>query len=177
AAVVLAAGGGYTLRPPKNYEAAASLIIDATPPRFLDSHQGPGGGESGSGSYWDNKEYYETQYKVIQSRAVSERVVEKLGLAHDVAFLGREKMETADAPALLQAKIKVQPAKDSRLLFINVQDQDAERAALLANEVANAYIAENLALKLKVTGSASQWLEERLESLAVEAKQSEVAGV
>jgi capsular exopolysaccharide synthesis family protein len=184
AACVIGAVSLYTLRQPKVYEVAASVIIDANPPRFLDS-QVQEVVETGAGTYWYNKEYYETQYKVIVSRAVSERVVEKLGLAHDASFLGldeirdpekrRKAIEAADAPAMLQAKIRVQPVKDSRLVFITLQDVDPERGALLANEVANAYIAENLALKLRMTGSATQWLEDRLESLATQARTSEVA--
>jgi succinoglycan biosynthesis transport protein ExoP len=183
--LVLAAVSIYTLRQPKIYEASTSLIIDASPPRFLDNTQMPEVVESGTGNYWFNKEYYETQYKVIASRAVSERVVEKLGLEHDLAFLGLDKVRdaeqqkkavaNADATARLQSKIKVAPVKDSRLLYITIQDVDPKRAALLANEVANAYIAETLALKLRVTGTASQWLEDRLESLSVQAKQSELA--
>jgi capsular exopolysaccharide synthesis family protein len=174
----------YTLRQPKIYEASTSLIIDSTPPRFLDS-QVQEVVDTGTGSYWYNKEYYETQYKVMTSRAVSQRVVDKLGLATDLSFLGLDKIRdpnerkkalaNVDAPAQLQSRMKVQPVKDSRLAYIVVQDENPTRSALLANELAAAYIAENLALKLRITSSASEWLEDRLESLTTESKQSEFA--
>ena len=103
----------YTLRQPRIYEVAASVIIDANPPRFLDS-QVQEVVETGTGSYWYNKEYYETQYKVIVSRAVSQHVVDKLGLAHDASFLGVDRvkdpekrrlaMEAADAAALVDCQ-------------------------------------------------------------------------
>src|SRR5262249_32568707 len=91
-AVVVGAVSIYTLRQPRIYETSASLIIDVAPPRFLDNQQVQEVVETGAGNYWYNKEYYETQYKVIVSRAVSERVVEKLSLDQDAAFLGLDKV-------------------------------------------------------------------------------------
>jgi monomeric isocitrate dehydrogenase len=49
------------------------------------------------------------------------------------------------------------------------------RAALLANEVAQAYIDESLSQKLKVTENASKWLDERRDSLSESARASELA--
>ena len=162
----------YTIRQPKIYEAAASVIIDSSPPKFLDNQQVGEVAEQGSGSYWFSKEYYETQYKIIVSRSVSARVADKLGLKSDISFLGlgrikdpmllRRMLQNADPAAALQGKIKINPVRESRVAFISVEDTDPKRAALLANEVANAYIAESLALKLRVTESASKWLEDRL---------------
>src|SRR5262249_62312154 len=80
-----------------------------------------------------------------------------------------------DATAVLQSKIKVQPVKESRLVYVVLEDEDPNRAALLANEVTKAYIAENLALKLRTTETASQWLEERLADYEATTKQTELA--
>ncbi|MBI3181723.1 MAG: polysaccharide biosynthesis tyrosine autokinase [Myxococcales bacterium] len=173
----------YTLRQPKIYRSTASIIIDAAPPKVLDK-QVEEVIEQGTGSYWYSKEYYQTQYKVIQSRAVAQRVVDKLGMQSDPAFLGAEKvedegkraelMQKADAVARLQGKIKVEPAKDTRLAYVHVEDTDPNRAALLANEVTEAYIAENLSLKVRMTASATQWLEERLSTLEGQSNKSEL---
>src|SRR6266480_143243 len=48
----------------------------------------------GSVAAWTMRQpkVYETQDKVITSRAVSQRVVEKLGLQNDAAFLGLDKI-------------------------------------------------------------------------------------
>jgi len=181
---VVVAVGAYTARQPKIYSAAANVIIDVTAPRVLDATV-PEVMDNSSSSYWYNREYYETQNKVIISRSVSVRVVEKLGLQSDPAFLGVQKisdpqkradvMKAMDAVGLLQSRIRVVPVKDSRLVQIVVEDLDPERAALLANEVADAYMAENLALKLRVTESASRWLEDRLVDLEQKTKTSELA--
>lgn len=181
-AAIVALVGVYTLRQPRLYEARTSVIIDANPPRVLDKAVEEVV-DQGTGSYWYNKEYYQTQYKVVVSRAVAQRVVDKLGLQNDESFLGLDKLSPEkraealsrrDAAEVLQRKIKVEPAKDSRLLYIVIIDLDPKRAALLANEVAEAFIQETLSLKLRLTESASQWLEDRLNNLAQTSKQSEL---
>ncbi len=185
AAVITAAVTLYTARQPKVYSATTSLIIDVTAPRFLDNQVQEVVDNGGSSNYWFNKEYYETQHNVITSRAVSSRVVDKLGLQSDAGFLGLERMPAGpardelmrnfDAPSLLQGRIRVTPVKESRVVNITVEDGDPQRAALLANEVAEAYMLENLALKLRVTETASKWLEDRLTDLEGRAKKSELA--
>ncbi|MBI5478150.1 MAG: GumC family protein, partial [Deltaproteobacteria bacterium] len=174
----------YTTRQPRVYAAQISIIIDPREPRFLDN-QIQDVNSDGAANYWANKEYIETQFRIITSRAVSQRVVEKLGLSGDAAFLGLRKlqdekaraevMKRMDAVAMLQGKIKVEPVKDSRVALIKIEDSDPHRAALLANEVAQAYIDETLAQKLKVTENASKWLDERRDSLSETAKSSELA--
>ncbi len=174
----------YTTRQPRVYSAQISLIIDAKEPRFLDNQIQDVNNDTGS-YYWANKEYLETQYKIITSRAVSQRVVEKLGLAGDAEFLGVTKiqdekrraeiMAKLDAVARLQAKIKVEPVKDSRVSLIKIEDSEPNRAALLSNEVAQAYSDEVMAQKLKLTENASKWLDERRDSLSDSARSSELA--
>lgn len=174
----------YATRQPKVFASQISLIIDPKEPRFLDAQIQDVNTEAGS-FYWANKEYLETQYKIIQSRAVSQRVVEKLGLATDVDFLGltkvtdekrrQEIMAKIDVVAIIQAKIRVEPVKESRVSLIKIEDSDPTRAALLANEVAQAYIDEVLSQKLKLTENASKWLDERRDSLSDSARASELA--
>lgn len=183
-AVVVGGTSLYTTRQPKVYAAQISLIIDPKEPRFLDNQIQDINSDSSS-YYWANKEYLETQFKIIQSRAVSQRVVEKLGLNNDPEFLGvtriadekrrAEVMARMDAVALLQGKIRVEPVKESRVSLIKIEDSEPNRAALLANEVAQAYIDEVLAQKLKLTENASKWLDERRDSLSDSARTTELA--
>lgn len=185
--VFLVVVAGVTLqatRQPKVYAAKISIIIDPKEPRFLDAQIQDVNADTYSG-YWANKEYIETQFKVITSRAVAQRVVEKLGLNQDPGFLHvtkvadekqrAELMKKIDAVGLLQGKIKVEPQKDSRIAYIKIEDGDAKRAALLANEVAQAYIDETLSLRLRVTENAQKWLDERRDSLSDQSKESELA--
>ena len=133
----------YTYRQQKVYEATCQ-IIDPAPPQVL-----PGSKdvvEMGTGSFWGNKEFYETQYHITSSRPTwasapprsSAReydpdYVGVLGLNHDLASL----------VALPMAQIAVKPLKDSHLAMITVTDGSLQRAALIANTVADTYIEYN----------------------------------
>lgn len=182
--LVTSAAALYTTRQPRVFAAQISLIIDAKEPRFLDQQIQDVNSET-TGNYWANKEFLETQYKIIQSRAVSQRVVEKLGLQANADFLGVSRipdegrradlMARMDAVALVQTKIRVEAVKDSRVSLIKIEDGEPTRAALLANEVAQAYMDEVMSQKLKLTENASKWLDERRDSLAEQSKASELA--
>ncbi len=181
---IFAAVALYTLRQPKVYEASASMIIDVAAPHVLDS-QVQDVSDSAASGYWWSREYTETQFKVITSRAVAARATEKLGLDRDPSFLGlegiadskkrEELMRQMDAAAIVQSRISVVPVKDSRIARIAVEDSSPARAALIANEIAEAYIAETLALRLKTSESANRWLEDRLAELEQKSKHSEMA--
>ncbi|RKH70665.1 polysaccharide biosynthesis tyrosine autokinase [Corallococcus sp. AB049A] len=181
---VTALTAAWSLRQPRIYSASTSLIIDVTAPRILDGEVKEVMGEERS-NYWFNKEYYATQSEIITSRAVATRVVDRLGLAKDADFLGlpanqdpaerAKALEDADAVGLLRSRIQVVPGKDSRVMNIGVEDTDPARAALLSNEVAAAYMAENLALKLRTTEEARTWLEGRLGELGRQSRSDEMA--
>lgn len=181
---VLSAVTLYTTRQPKVYAAQISIIIDPKEPRFLDSQIQDINADMYS-NYWANKEYIETQFKVIQSRAVAQRVVEKLGLGSDPSFLrvGKggddgaraEQMSKLDAVSIVQGKVRVEAVKDSRVATIRIEDGDPARAALLANEVAQAYIDETLAQRMRMTENAQKWLDERRDSLSEQYRGSEIA--
>lgn len=182
-AVVVGATTLWARSQPKVYAAQTSLIIESKEPRFLDSQIQDVNNDSSS-AYWANREYIETQTKIITSRAVAQRVVEKLGLNTDPEFLRltkvpeaqrEEAMKRMDPVAMVQGRIKVEPLKDSRVSYIKIEDSDPTRAALLANEVAQAYIDESLSQKLKVTENATKWLDERRDSLSDSARSSELS--
>src|SRR3954466_262408 len=76
----------YTYRQPKVYEATCQIIIDPQAPQVLPGQKDVV--EMGTGSFWGNKEFYETQYRVIQSTIVGHRAAEKLGLQYDPDYAG-----------------------------------------------------------------------------------------
>jgi len=174
----------YTLRQPKIYEGAVTIIIDLQPPKVLDAQQVGNIVESGAGDspYWTSQEYYHTQYKIITSRAVLRRVADQLQLGSNLKFLGlegvrdpveRERLTAhSDPVAMLQGMVFVEPVKESSIVRIRVESSDPEMAAMLANAVADSYIAENLAVKTNTTQSASGWLEKQLADLEVRLERS-----
>ena len=159
-----------TLRMTKIYQATATIRIETQAPQVL------GRGvedvvEMGTGSFWSNMEYYETQYKIISSRDVASRVVLELGLNKDPEFLGipvekRTNFRPASvdlAAEILQRMLRVQPVKDSRLVNISVVHSDPKRARLYANAVAKAYVDKNLESMLQNTVDAVDWLSKQLD--------------
>ncbi len=174
----------WTLHQTKIYEAVATVDIEQSSPQVLGSNV-QDVVDLAPASYWYAKDYYETQYKVIASRAVAQRAVDKLSLAEDPVFLGiagiadpaaRERARQAvDPVALLQLKIKVDPVKDSHLVYIRADDPSPERAALYANAVAQAYLEQNADQRLDATKSAADWLQSQVGSLKTQLEGSELA--
>jgi capsular exopolysaccharide synthesis family protein len=167
--------GIVTLRQTKIYDATCTIIIDLSAPKVLEKETVQEVVESGSGGYWISKEFYETQYKVLASRTVAQRVVDKLQLGANPHFLGlgdkkdlgelERLKQRADPVSILQRNLKIEPVKDSRIVRIRYEDADPQLAAQVANTLAEAYIAENLSVKTVTTQNASEWLEGQLGDL------------
>jgi capsular exopolysaccharide synthesis family protein len=163
----------YTYRQPKIYEATCQVIIEPQAPQVL-----PGAKdvvELGTGTFWANREFYETQYRIIQSTSVGQRTAEKLGLQYDpdYAAAGASRDPSALGRALA-GQVSVKPLKDSRLALITVTDRKPQRAALVANSVADTYIDYNLDYKLEGARSAMAWLAEQEADLKKQLEASEL---
>ena len=65
------------------FQASSTVQFDPNPPRPLGKNV-EAVVEMGNGSYWNNREYYETQYKVIQSMRVALAVVRDLRVGRSV---------------------------------------------------------------------------------------------
>ena len=178
--LVLTLGTLYTLRQPKIFASSASIEIDIQQPEILSNVQEIYRlGASG----WRSEEYLRTQFSIITSRRVFEGVVEKLGLDHDLKFLGLEEIDNpeiveevlakSDPIAILQSKVEVDAKPDSFLAHIKVSERDPALAALIANTIAETYIEQNLSKKLESTHSALQWLGKQATELNQELETAE----
>jgi polysaccharide biosynthesis transport protein len=172
-AIALAVTFVYTYRQPKIYEATCQLVIETMSPQVLQGVKDVV--ELGTGNYWAAKEFYETQYHIIQSTAVAQRVAEKLGLNSDPDFGGGPQNHdpTIVARALL-GRIHVQPVKDSRISSIVVEDPKPQRAALIANTFGDTYIEYNLDYKLEGAKTANAWLSEQAVEYKKKLRDSEL---
>lgn len=184
ASVVLTAG--VSLRQQKIYSASATLVIDMSSPRVLSTNQVQDVVDSAPAAYWFSKEYYETQYNVLRSRAVAENVIELIrnsrnddlvtiesGATAEVRDRGLKALDalrqqiaaSSDPASLVQGRVTVEPVKESRIARLTVEDPDPLVATALANAFARGYMQYNLQSKSSMTSGAQESLEHRLPDL------------
>ena len=162
--VVVFAAGAIGLVVPPRYTASTSLIVDfkgidpitgvvLPVPQLLPS-------------------FMATELDIIQSRAVSLKVVKALKLA-DIAknkkeFIddvqGRGSIEDWLAGKLLK-RLDVKPSRESRIIELRFSDADPEFATAAANSYARAYIETNLAMKVAPARDSAAWFDGQLKQL------------
>lgn len=133
---------------PPRYRAQATILLHMAGPQVLDKVQGVSDDEEERRTGY--RDYYQTQRRIMQSRAVAERALDELGLAHDPVFLGIDATPQGPARDELAAKIdpverlrdlvSVGEVRNSRVVEIEIQYPDADVAAEIANAVADAYL-------------------------------------
>ncbi len=139
-------------------------------------------------SYWDAQSFYPTQYKLLESRGLAERVVRNLGLADDPVFnpprserISEATGGTAEDDALrlgglagrVQGGISVQPVRNTRLVEISYSASTPALAARVANGVADAYIDWGIETRSDTFGRASSFLASQIEGLKQEIQEKE----
>ncbi|HVH43360.1 MAG TPA: polysaccharide biosynthesis tyrosine autokinase [Labilithrix sp.] len=175
AAVLLLSGIAlaYSKSLPKIYEASTLMEFDPDVIKPLGNKADPMVGWS---ALWDTKEYYETQYAIIQSDTVLSDVVMNLGLQNDPEFLGYR--PTTPAPMettvdALRGRLTVEPRKNTRLFYIKIQDTKPRQASVLSNAIAKAFIAHNLKKMVNATEDTRDWLSDQLDRSKHELEQTE----
>lgn len=176
---VVAIGVVWTMRTPKIYEATSTLEYDPNPSQPL-------GGEVKDvadpiGNYWATREFFQTQNLVIGSRGIAKRVVQTLGLHEDPTYLAQDEDATGptgdvEAAAIaLQSRLTVEPVPETRVVRIHARDVKPERARLIADAVAQAYVDKTIDDRLSSTDRARDWLENQASVLRKELDDAELA--
>ncbi|MCL1143244.1 GumC family protein [Shewanella gaetbuli] len=144
------------------------------------------------------QEYYLTQFEIIKSRSIAERVFNELDLINHPAFnqppsllsqikssLNFIPTEMVDSPNDNSAIIKqnlidgfakginVSPVRKTQLVNISYESSDPELAALVSNAIGDTYILSQLEAKLGINQKANVWLGGRLEELRLKLDESE----
>lgn len=173
----------FTLGQKKIFRSSGTIQIDPTPPRPL-GNEIQSVVEMGTGAYLNNREYYETQYRILRSGRVASSVVRQLGLHRDAAFLQNSppgetppptELSVESAADILLSRLDVEPEKQSRLVTVAIQDANPERAQRLVIAVIDTYREQNLDNVLASTTSAVDWLEGQLKKLKKELEDDEFA--
>ena len=148
----------------------------------------------------DVDSYRETQFRVLQSRTLADRVVQDLQLYRHPEFYRQQRLfglferdpETIPAasdtgpPDLsseayrssvkhLMDVVEVTPVRRSNLVEVYFYSHDPQLAARVANQLAADYIEQNLQVKWDETIKASEWLSNQLVGLKGKLEKSEDA--
>ena len=168
----LVIGATLTLLMTPIYTAQATLQIDREAARIIDSEE-----VTPSENMMQGEEFFQTQYGLLRSRSLAERVIESLGLASSdeaLQAMGVEVPETGGTAAAqasrrraaalkaLQDNLSVSPVRGSRLVSVGYDNPSPVVAARIANGFAENFIQANLDRKFESSSYARQFLEERI---------------
>ena len=171
----------WTINQPRIYEASCTVEYDPNPARPLGNQVEDVSGPNAS--FWMNREFYQTQNRIIGSRIVAEMVVNRIGLNRNPDFMKvRERSRASwhgasveQAAQTLQERTVIEQLKDTRLVQIRVRDENRQRAAQLANAIADAYMEKTMQDRLGSTVNALEWLSTQLDKVRRDLDGSEMA--
>jgi exopolysaccharide transport family protein len=187
ATIALAAAAIVVL--PPNYAATTIVLIDPRQPRVTTSEQVL----SGIGS---DAAAVESQVELIQSSAVAQKVITRLHLDHDREFTSSSVMDavTGALRTLIGRGPDNSPeAVSNRLVYrflnglavrrrgltyvleITYSAKEAQKAANIANAIAQTYVDDQRAAKTDITKRASGWLGDRINEMRDRVRDSERA--
>jgi len=174
-AVSLFIGAAISLLSRPTYKATTVLDVerDKATPFDISSTPQP---------YLYDQEFLPTQTKLMRSREVAERVVQRLNLLSNpemnpqrkLLSLGSSEGAKNSKEAVirvanrLQSAVEVVPVRGTNLVEVSFVASSPTAAADVANAMADAYIDWNLESKFQVIGQASQFLAAQIEQLKSE---------
>jgi len=147
------------------YSSSSTVMIKLEPPRVLPLSTAV---DLSQTDYWFARDYYNTQIKIIKSRKLAQKVIERLQLKSP------EDTEKLMEPNLLLTKIDVQPVKDTQLVNIISFDTNPQMAKMLVNVFAEEYSQLNLEERVSVAETAVKWLSKRLDAMKRTLKDTEM---
>lgn len=120
--------------------------------------------------YFEIQQFYRTQIQIIRSRSIREETIRRY------AALGYDDLVLDEGGAdKLYGMMTVVPEEQSQLVDISVIHTDPERAAVLANLVAEVYSDKNLEVRREASSGATDWLESQLVEYAKEVQDQQRA--
>ena len=188
-AIVLVAVMTATFLMTKIYRATLTLQIDQQESKAM--VLGSAATQTDTGFY-DSQNFYQTQYELLKSEALAQRVIEQLNLVVPSQAAAKNKSwldifkkadeaseETAPEEVEtglmggLPGNLIVAPVRNSQLVRVHFDSPDPQMAARIANEIAVAFIKLNLERRMEATSYARTFLQERLAQIKVKLEDSE----
>jgi polysaccharide biosynthesis transport protein len=162
------------------FRATSTLLIDRENVRFAAIQETYG---QATQSY----EYFQTQYEILKTRPLAEKVVDKVGTARILQSLNRKSRlslssiipwasKAQELPSQASAQrniainmvlgaVRIDPVRNSQLVKLSFEVADPELAAILANQLGDSYIENTLDARLQMINKANSWLEVKSRDL------------
>ncbi len=118
------------------YKASVSMMIDREEAGKIET--------SSFGSWASDEDYYRTQYKLLESRSLLEKVCNIMNLSRYPEF------SSGTAWLKLKDHIKIVPVTRSRLVNLEVEVYDPKLAADIANTWAKTFVEDNLTNRISI---------------------------
>ncbi len=180
AAVVVAMAIGLvgTLLTPRVYTASTTIEIDRETSNVVSQNMEVEPVERLS----RDQEFFQTQYGLLKSWSLAQRVAQTPGLSSDPAFLKAMGVRHPPSAAalndgwgvgFLEGGLGVYPVRDFRLVRITFDSPDPNLSARVANAFADNFISSNLQRRFEASAYARHFLEDRLAELKSKLEDSE----
>ncbi|HEY0014612.1 MAG TPA: polysaccharide biosynthesis tyrosine autokinase [Allosphingosinicella sp.] len=169
-ALGLALGLVATLLATPMYRSQATLEMN--PPQI----EVLGAGKGGGGMMAQDRDFLATQYGLLRSRSLAERVAQELNLGGNPAFVP-EGVDRGTgnriAAGRLQGGFEVDPVPQSRLVQISFVSEDPALAARITNAFADNFINSNLERRYESSAYARRFLQQQINRLKGELENTE----
>lgn len=190
AAAILALGTARTLMTTPLYTSTLRLQIDRNVAKIVD-------GGSVIPAEGSDTEFLRTQYELLQSRSLAERVAAAANLADDPGFLRprdlsllsfirlalfpapagtsnpTRRQRTEAAAGIVHGNLEVKPVPGARLVDLSYTDPNPGRSQRIAAAYADAFIASNLDKRFEANAYAKTFLGDQIKQLKLRLEQSE----
>ncbi|MCE9614307.1 MAG: polysaccharide biosynthesis tyrosine autokinase [Lentisphaerae bacterium] len=148
----------YTWTRTPRYMAAARILVENNEVNLTDM----------KGAYDQNtpvsgqREFMQTQVKLLSSQPVMEATLIKADLQNDPDF-----REAKDPVAELARELVAQPVRGTHLIDIAIEREDPQQAARIVNAIVDSFLTENRNRRLGVSGEGVEELQHKQEDLRV----------
>ena len=169
---------------PSIYQAASTILIEAEDAKVVSIQEVYAVGSA-------RTEYFYTQFEILKSRDLAEKVIKKLDLINNPAFNSKENKDSSLLAGFIEKKppseqdiiqstlskfsqnLEVRPLRNTQLVQIAFNSTDPVLAADIINTLAQTYIESDLESRLEMTRSAATWLNSRMSGLREQLDKSE----
>ena len=181
----------FSLTP--KYSTTATLLIEAEQAKAVSIEEVYGLDSTRS-------EYFLTQFEILKSKSLAEKVIAKLDLMNNPEFIGsgdsfslkawiksiipfipKKAMSEEDSLQVkrlmvlreFSERLSVTPVRKTQLVKISFESEDPKLAAAVVNTLGDTYIESHLEAKMGITRKAADWLNVRLDDLKMKLDESE----